>query len=83
MMVGVLDSRGLLRLFRELEGRRLLGVVDADGVIELVFTDAGPRSRNLVTFYCDAGRYTGLVAFGSVSGPVEYAEECRRWGRAA
>lgn len=80
MTVGVLDGPGLLRLFRRCEGRRLLGVLDCAGAIELVFDEAaGP---NLVTFYMD-GRNRGLVALGIVTDAAEYASECRELEDAA
>jgi len=82
MMVGVLDGRGLARLFRRLEGRRLLAALDTGDVVELVFDDDEP-GPNLVSFYYDAGRYTGLVALGGVADAEEYARECRRFEEAA
>lgn len=81
MTVGVLDDRGLLRLFRAVEGRRLLGVLDCEGAIELVFSEDRERP-NLVTFYTD-GCYRGLVALGGVANAEEYARECRRFEEAA
>jgi hypothetical protein len=70
--VGVLDTRGLLDLFRQVEGRTLVGVVDGFGVVELVFS--GERGRNLVCIFTDDGRNTGLVTLGGVSDPRGYCE---------
>lgn len=71
--VGVLDGAGLVALFRKVEGRRLLGVVDAFGVVELVFDDDRPGG-NLICLYCDDGRNTGLVSLGGVADPAGYCE---------
>jgi hypothetical protein len=71
--VGVLDAQGLIALFREVEGRRLIGVVDAFGVVELVFDDSRPGG-NLVCIYADDGRNTGLVTLGGVAEPAGYCE---------
>lgn len=82
MRVGVLDHFGLVRLFRELEGRRFLGVVDCDGCVELVFDDSRPGG-NLVSIYTDNGRHTGRVALGGVADPTDYVRDFREWERAA
>jgi hypothetical protein len=82
MTVGVLDGRALARLFRELEGRRLLAALDTGDVLELVFEES-PQSCNLVSIYYDAARHTGLVGLGSVADAESYATECRRWERTA
>lgn len=82
MSIGVLDHCGLVRLFRELEGRRLLGVVDCDGCVELVFDDSRPGG-NLVSIFTDYGRHTGRVALGGVADPAEYARACREFEEAA
>ena len=71
--VGVLDGPGLIALFRQLEGRRFVGVVDGFGVVELVFEDDRPGG-NLVCIYTDDGRNTGQVTLGWVSDPVGYCE---------
>ena len=80
MMVGVLEGSGLARLFRQLEGRRLLGVVDTGDALELVFDDGAPA--NLLTIY-DAARFTGLVELGGVMEAAAYAAEWRRFVDAA
>lgn len=71
--VGVLDTRGLLNLFRQVEGRTLVGAVDGVGIVELVYS--GERGGNLVCIFTDDGRNTGLVSLGSVANPADY---CRR-----
>lgn len=81
MSVGVLDTYGLLGLFARLTGRRLLGVVDGCGVVELVFED-GPEGGNLVSICTDHGRYTGLVMLGFVDEPERYVAGCS-WEDAA
>jgi hypothetical protein len=70
--VGVLDTDGLLGLFSQLAGRRLLGVVDGCGCLELVFDDPDRVGGNLVSIFTDAGRHTGLVALGFVADPEAY-----------
>jgi hypothetical protein len=67
----VLDTDGLIRVFRELSGRTFLGPVDGFGCVELVFDDRDDAGRNLVTFFTE-GRQRGRVAFGFVSDPVDY-----------
>jgi hypothetical protein len=79
--VGVLDTEGLLRLFAQVAGRRLVGVVDGGGWVELVFSDDGPGG-NLVSIGTDAGRHTGLVELGGVADPEHYVMGCG-WGEAA
>jgi hypothetical protein len=76
MTVGVLDGPGLARLFRQLAGRRLLGVIDTGDVLELVFDDE-EGAGNLVSIYYDAARYTGLVALGGVQEPEAYVADWR------
>jgi hypothetical protein len=69
----VLDTAGLVRLFREVAGRTFLGPVDGFGVLELVFEDdPDGRSGNLVSVICE-GPNRGRVTFGFVSSPAEYA----------
>jgi hypothetical protein len=63
----VLDTQALLRLFSQLTGGRALGVVDAGGIVEVVFDDG-----QLLSICTDAGRWTGLVMLGSVAYPVDY-----------
>jgi hypothetical protein len=65
----VLDPAGMARLFQTLVGRRLLGAVDCGDCVELVFEES---SRNLMTIYGDAGRYTGRVVLGAVADPEGY-----------
>jgi hypothetical protein len=78
MRIGVLDPAGLLELFSKLSGRRLLGVVDGGGFVELVFDDG-----TLVSIGCeDAGRWCGLVLLGSVAYPADYVR-VNRWSEAA
>ena len=67
----VLDTDGLVRLFRELAGRTFLGPVDGFGCVELVFDDRDGKGGNLVTIFTE-GRERGRVAFGFVSSPAEY-----------
>jgi hypothetical protein len=76
--LGVLDHGGLIRLFRQLEGRRFLGVVDCRDCVELVFSDEG-RGPNLVSIYTDCGRHTGRVALGGVGDPEKYVADWHRW----
>jgi hypothetical protein len=78
--VGCLDTRALLALFSKVAGRRLLGVVDGCGCVELVFEDTG--GGNLVTLYTDYGWHTGTVALGGVADPESYVEVCG-WRNAA
>jgi hypothetical protein len=80
--VGVLDAQGLLELFSRVAGRKLLGVVDGLGVVELVFADDARDSANLVSICCDYGRHTGLVLLGFVDEPERYVEACA-WPEAA
>ena len=82
MRVGVLDTRGLLELFSQLDGRRLVGVVDGAGFVEIVFDDPHGRGGNLVSIATDAGRHTGLVLLGFVADPEEYVRGCG-WQEAA
>jgi hypothetical protein len=71
----VADREGLLAIFAELAGRRLLGVVDLPGEgLELVFADDG-TGGNLVTIFTDGPR-AGLVAFGGVAAPASYVAAC-------
>lgn len=74
MTIGVLDSAGLVSIFRQLRGTRLVGAHVVSGIVEIVFSDDGPAG-NLVSIYCDAGRHTGLVAFGFVADPVDYCRD--------
>ena len=74
MRVGCLDTDALLALFSKVAGRRLLGVVDGCGCVELVFEDAG--GGNLVTLYTDYGAHTGTVALGGVADPDLYVKAC-------
>jgi hypothetical protein len=74
MSVGCLDTDALLALFSKVAGRKLLGVVDGRGCVELVFEDTG--GGNLVTLYTDYGVHTGTVALGSVIDPKIYVEAC-------
>jgi len=76
MHAAVLDAPGLLNLFSEVAGRRLLGVVDGFGVVELVFEDPDDEGRNLVSICCDDGRDTGRVLLGFVADPVGYVAAC-------
>ena len=62
----VLDHNGLLGLLRHARGRRLLGVVDGFGCVELVFDDPRRRGDNLVTIMT-AGPNRGLVYLGSIA----------------
>jgi hypothetical protein len=80
-MTGVLDAQGLLRLFSQVAGHRLLGVVDGEGVVELVFDDECPGG-NLLCIYTDHGRHTGRVSLGGVADPEGYVEVCG-WREAA
>lgn len=75
--VGVLDTEGLVDVFARVEGRRLVGVVDSCGVVELVFDDDSPGG-NLISIFTDRAPHTGLVAFGGVASPEEYVAACRR-----
>ena len=61
----VLDRPGLLRLFRHLAGRRLVGAVDGIDCVELVF-EPDEHDGNLVTIFTE-GRERGWVAFGFVA----------------
>ena len=79
MIVGCLDTEGLLELFSRVAGRRLVGVVDGMGVVELVFEGDG---GNLVSICTDHGRHTGLVMLGFVESPERYVEACS-WQDAA
>jgi hypothetical protein len=81
MIVGCLDTQGLLGLFSQVAGHRLVGVVDGDGVVELVFDDDCPGG-NLVSIFCDYGRHTGTVALGGVMDPERYVAGCG-WSEAA
>ena len=56
---------GLLRLFRSLGGRTLVGAVDGRDCVELVFDDSDDIGGNLVSIFTD-GRRRGQVAFGFV-----------------
>ena len=78
MNIGILDHRGLVRLFRQIEGRRFLGIIDCRDCVELVFSDEG-RGPNLVTIYTDSGRHTGRVALGGVADAREYVKGWREW----
>ena len=78
MNVGILDHGGLVDLFSQLAGRRLLGVIDCRDCVELVFEDSGPGG-NLVTIFTDAGRHTGRVALGGVSAPESYVAGWHEW----
>jgi hypothetical protein len=81
--VGVLDAQGLLELFSRVAGRKLLGVVDGIGVVELVFADdAEDPGKNLVSICCNHGRHTGLVLLGFVDDPARYVET-NAWPEAA
>ena len=82
MKVGVLDTQGLLQLFSQVAGRRLVGVVDGFGVVELVFDDPQEQGSNLVSIFADAGRHTGTVALGFVADPEAYVAGCG-WREAA
>jgi hypothetical protein len=62
----VLDHRGLLRLFRQVAGRKFVGPVDGINCVELVFEDADDRGGNLVSIFTE-GLYRGQVAFGFVA----------------
>jgi hypothetical protein len=63
----VSDVDGLVRLLREVAGRRFVGPVDGYGCVELVFDDAGGgESGNLLTIFTE-GEWRGLVALGFVS----------------
>jgi hypothetical protein len=73
---GVLDVEAMLELFGRVAGRRLLGVVDGCGVVELVFSDDAGEGSNLVSICCDHGRHRGLVLLGFVDNPEEYVEGC-------
>jgi len=73
--VGVLDARKLLHLLRQVEGRRLLGVLDCGDCLEL-FSEAGLRP-NLVTLWME-GRHRGLVSLGGVMDAKGYAR-AGRW----
>jgi hypothetical protein len=53
------DREGLLRLFRELVGRKLIGTVDGHECVELVFDDPAGQGGNLVTI-SPRGRAVGL-----------------------
>ena len=78
MRVAVLDGDGLLELFSQVSGQRLLGVVDGGGVTELVF-----ENWALVSFCCeDAGRFCGLVLLGHVAYPADYVR-VNGWSEAA
>jgi hypothetical protein len=76
MHAAILDAEGLLYLFSKVAGRRLLGVVDGFGVVELVFEDPDGEGRNLVSICCDSGRDTGRVLLGFVADPEEYVAAC-------
>ena len=65
----ITDLPGLVRIFRHLRGRRLVGVVDCFDGIELVFEPGEVAEGNLVTIFTE-GRFGGQVAFGFV---------CREW----
>ena len=65
----------MLELFGRLQGRRLLGVVDCNDCLEVVFEESD-AAGNLVTLYTD-GRRAGLVAFGFVCDPAAYVDEWR------
>jgi hypothetical protein len=67
----VLDTDGLVRLFREVAGCTFLGPVDGFGCVELVFDDHDGKGGNLVTIFTE-DRERGRVAFGFVSDPAEY-----------
>jgi hypothetical protein len=77
MNVGVLDHSAMLNLLGRLQGRRLLGVVDCNDCLELVFEESD-ASGNLVTLYTN-GRHAGIVAFGFVCDPASYVDEWREW----
>jgi hypothetical protein len=78
MSVGVLDHEGMFRLLQKLEGRRFLGVLDCRDCLELVFEES-EKDGNLVTLYTEAGRHTGLVAFGFVSDADAYIADWHTW----
>ncbi len=61
----VLDTTGLLRLFRHLAGRKLIGAVNGIGAVELVFEQRDGQDGNLVTIFTE-GERCGWVAFGYV-----------------
>jgi hypothetical protein len=62
----VLDQRGLLGLFDELTGRKLVGAVDGFDCVELVFDDPERRGGNLVSIFT-GGTHKGRIAHGFVS----------------
>ncbi len=67
----VLDREGLIRLFRRVSGRRLVGVVDGFDCVELVFEDPDGIGENLVSVFTD-GRRLGNVCLGFVArDPIE------------
>lgn len=77
MSIGVLDHGGMLDLFGRLQGRRLLGVVDCNDCLELVFEESD-ASGNLVTLFTN-GRRGGIVAFGFVCDPAAYVRGWEEW----
>jgi hypothetical protein len=77
----VLDREGLVRLFQQVRGRRLVGVVDGCDCIELVFEDPDDVGQNLVTIETD-GRYRGNVLLGFVCRQLIEAGYCSDEGAA-
>jgi hypothetical protein len=73
----VLDTSGLIAAVVSVTGRRLLGVIDCEGCIELVLADTRPNERNLVSIPT-SGSSVGRVLFGAVADPEGYASRSGR-----
>jgi hypothetical protein len=70
-----LAANKLAELFEPYLGRKLLGVVDGHGVIELVFEDID-RDANLLCVYVDRGAISNY-SHGGVADPEGYADRNR------
>jgi hypothetical protein len=68
MKASMLDTQALTEMLRQLEGKRLVVVVDCGDCCELAFEDDG--GPNLVTIYSGEGRGRGTVALGGISGEL-------------
>ncbi len=70
-----LDTDQMVEAFRHVTGRRLLGVVESTGCVELVFENGESHPCNLVCF--NLYETYEKVSFGGVDDPESYAERAR------